>query len=222
MLYMLAIGSAYLLGSIPFGLVLARAQGVDLRAVGSGNIGATNVTRALGKQWGYVCFALDVLKGLLPMLLALCLVKPKMMATGTREIYFISFWLAVGCSAILGHVFPVYVKFRGGKGVATSFGVALGLWPYFTGCALIALVIWISLVLKTRYVSLASVLASGIFPLLLIASILCKEAWSFSQLWPLVIIGMVIPGGVLIRHRENIQRLRQGTENKIRSNRHSD
>jgi len=215
MLYALVIGSAYLLGSIPFGLILARAQGVDLRSVGSGNIGATNVSRALGKKWGYVCSVLDICKGLLPMLLTLWLIRPRMMGADAKEIPFITLWLGVGCAAILGHIFPIYVRFRGGKGVATSFGVALGLWPYFTICALIVLVIWISIVLKSRYVSLASITASMAFPILLILFIVLRETWRFSRLWPLVLIAMLIPCAVLIRHRENIDRLRQGTENKI-------
>ena len=221
MLYALAIASAYLLGSIPFGLVLAHTQGVDLRSTGSGNIGATNVSRALGKKWGYACCVLDVLKGLLPMLITLWLIRPRMMAADGKEIHFIALWLAVACAAILGHIFPVYVGFRGGKGVATSFGVALGLWPYYTICALIVLVIWVSLILKSRYVSFASILASITFPILLILFIVLRETWTFGRLWPLVIIAVIIPWAVLIRHRENIQRLKQGTENKIGSNRQS-
>ena len=223
MLYaIVAIAFAYLLGSVPFGLVLARTQGVDLRSVGSGNIGATNVSRALGKKWGYACFALDVLKGLVPMLLALGLIRPRMMAAGLGEIRFIMLWLGAGCSAILGHIFPVYVGFRGGKGVATSFGVALGLWPYYTVCALIALVIWVAIVLKSRYVSLASMLASATFPVLLTLFILALKAWTLHQLWPLVVIAMAIPCVVLIRHRENVERLKQGTENKIKGKDHSE
>ncbi len=222
MLYALAIGSAYLLGSIPFGLILARAQGVDLRSVGSGNTGATNVSRALGKKWGYTCCVLDVLKGLLPMLLTLWLIRPRIMAADVKEIHFVMLWLGVACAAILGHVFPIYVRFRGGKGVATSFGVALGLWPYFTICALIVLTIWISIVLKYRYVSLASILASMAFPVLLILFILLRTEWAFLRLWPLIIVAMIIPAVVLVRHRENIERLRQGTESKIGSNADSD
>ena len=222
MIYALAIASAYLLGSIPFGLILAKAQGVDLRSIGSGNIGATNVSRALGKKWGYVCSVLDIVKGFLPMLLTLWLIRPRMMAADLQEIHFIALWLSVACSAILGHIFPIYIRFRGGKGVATSFGVALGLWPYYTICALIVFVIWISLVLKSRYVSLASILASIAFPFLLILFIVLREAWSFGRLWPLVLIALIIPCAVLIRHRENVERLRQGTENKIRSKEHSE
>ena len=128
---------AYLLGAVPFGLLIAAGHGIDLRKVGSGNIGATNLSRALGKRWAYVCFVLDLAKGLLPMLAAgvwLCDL------TGTVGLMA---RLAVGCAAVLGHIFPVYLRFKGGKGVATSFGVAVGLWPYYTICAAAALLVWI-------------------------------------------------------------------------------
>jgi len=125
---------AYLLGSIPFGLVIAAAYGKDLRKIGSGNIGATNVARALGRKWAYFCFLLDVLKGLVPMLAARFLTQVANPTPGS-----VSLWLVVGCAAVLGHIFPIYLKFKGGKGVATSFGVALGLWPYYTTCAVIAI-----------------------------------------------------------------------------------
>lgn len=132
--------AAYLVGSIPFGPIIARLHGKDLRSIGSGNTGATNLARACGRKWGYTCFALDVLKGLIPMVAA------KAAATRLLELDsatlgpgFLAWWLAVGAAAILGHVFPIYLKFKGGKGVSTSFGVGLGLWPYFTVCAGIAL-----------------------------------------------------------------------------------
>ena len=209
-----AILGAYLLGSIPFGLLIAKAYGKDLRTIGSGNIGATNVARALGKKWAYACFALDVLKGMIPMLAAMPL------ATSTpaqgKEVVLLVLWLAVGCAAIVGHIFPIYLKFKGGKGVSTSFGVALGLWPYYTICALIAIIVWITVVLIWRYVSLASIAASVTFPLALILAIVIKSGWEFSILWPLVIAATAIPLMVIIRHRENISRLLAGTEGKIR------
>jgi len=126
--FALAAIGAYLLGSIPFGLLIAKAHGKDLRTIGSGNIGATNVSRALGRKWAYVCFVLDVLKGGVPMLVTLSLVRGSSSESQTEKVILLWLWLAVGCAAILGHIFPIYVKFRGGKGVATSFGVALGLW----------------------------------------------------------------------------------------------
>ncbi len=208
---------AYLLGSIPFGLIIAMAYGKDLRTIGSGNIGATNVARALGKKWAYICFVLDVLKGMIPMLITLPLLKTlSSHGVEKRVQVLVIWWLAVGCAAIIGHIFPIYLKFKGGKGVSTSFGVALGLWPYYSVCALIAIIVWIAVVLIWRYVSLASIAASVIFLLALILAIVIKPGWEFATLWPLVIAATIIPLMVIIRHRENIKRLLAGTENKIR------
>lgn len=209
-----AILGAYLLGSIPFGVLIARIHGKDLRAIGSGNIGATNVARALGKKWAYICFALDVLKGMIPMLVTMPFATP--ISAHSDEFILHLLWLAVGCAAIIGHIFPIYLKFKGGKGVSTSFGVALGLWPYYTICALIAIAVWIAVVLIWRYVSLASIAASVTFPLALILAIVIKPGWEFTALWPLVIAATAIPLMVIIRHRENIKRLLAGTESKIR------
>jgi glycerol-3-phosphate acyltransferase PlsY len=164
---------AYLLGSIPFGLIIARAHGKDLRSIGSGNIGATNLSRALGRKWAFLCFFLDVTKGLVPMLVA----------TG-----FI---------------------------VATSFGVALGLWPYYTVCSFFALGVWAVTVLMWRYVSLASIAASIAFPLALILVIVLTPGWDFADLWPLLAVATAIPLIVIVRHRENIKRLIAGTESKV-------
>ncbi|UCF14653.1 MAG: glycerol-3-phosphate acyltransferase, partial [Phycisphaerales bacterium] len=151
-IFPLAIVASYFLGSIPFGLLLAKAHGKDLRSIGSGNIGATNVSRALGKRWAYFCFALDVLKGLIPMLATLHLARALPDQSQGERVILLWLWLATGCAAILGHIFPIYVKFKGGKGVATSFGVALGLWPYFTVCAALALAAWLIVVFTWRYV----------------------------------------------------------------------
>jgi glycerol-3-phosphate acyltransferase PlsY len=204
----LAIMTGYLLGSIPFGLLIAKAHGKDLRLIGSGNIGATNVSRALGRKWAYFCFFLDVLKGLLPMLATMLIAKPD-------TVLKLWLWLAVGCAAILGHIFPIYIKFKGGKGVATSFGVALGLWPYYTICVLFAFLVWVVVVLIWRYVSLASIAASVTFILALIAAIIMKPDWEFGNLWPILITAVAIPVMVIVRHRENIKRLLAGTESKI-------
>jgi len=210
----LAIIAAYLLGSIPFGLLIAKAHGKDLRSIGSGNIGATNVSRALGRKWAYFCFVLDVLKGLIPMLATMLIAEPDSILT-------LWLWLAVGCAAILGHIFPIYVKFKGGKGVATSFGVALGLWPYFTVCALFFAATWVVVVLIWRYVSLASIAASVTIPIVLIVAIILTPGWSFGNLWPVLIVAVAIPVMVIIRHLENIKRLLAGTESKIRQKKDS-
>ena len=207
--FVILIIGAYLLGSVPFGLIIARAHGKDLRAIGSGNIGATNVSRALGRKWACFCFLLDLLKGLVPTLLAVLLISSPPTVTELLVP------LAAGCAAVLGHIFPLYLKFKGGKGVATSFGVALGLWPYYTICALCAIVVWIVVVLIWRYVSLASIIASLAFPLALVLAIILVPDWQFVHLWPLLIAATAIPIMVVLRHRENIKRLLAGTENKI-------
>jgi len=213
-IFVFAVIMAYLLGSIPFGLLIAKAHGKDLRSIGSGNIGATNVARALGRKWAYLCFLLDVLKGLIPMLI----IGNWRLVISNYQLPIASYqllWLAVGCAAILGHIFPIYLKFKGGKGVATSLGVALGLWPYYTICASFAIAIWIITVLIWRYVSLASITASVSFPLLLILAIILRPSWDFVSLWPLLIAATAIPLMVIIRHRENIKRLLAGTESKV-------
>ena len=208
--FAIAVVLAYLLGSVPFAFLIARAHGKDLRTIGSGNIGATNLARAAGRKWGYTCFALDVLKGLLPM------AAVGVVAGGPDEPALLALWLAVGIAAILGHVFSLFLNFKGGKGVATSFGVALGLWPYFTGCALIALAVWVIAVLLWRYVSLASICASITFAVALLVGILLVPTWHVASLWPLLIAATLIPTLVVVRHRDNIRRLLAGTESKIR------
>jgi glycerol-3-phosphate acyltransferase PlsY len=203
------IVAAYFIGSIPFGVLIASARGKNLRKIGSGNIGATNLARALGKKWGYLCFVLDVSKGLIPVLIA------GRLLTKQPEAIDLLWWLAVGCAAIIGHIFSVYLKFTGGKGVATSFGVALGLWPYFTICAGIAIIVWLFVLFAWRYVSLASITASVSFPVAFILLIILESSWRFTELWPLLIAAVGIPVMVIIRHRENIKRIMAGTENKI-------
>jgi len=163
---------AYLFGSVPFGVLIAKVYGKDLRSIGSGNIGATNVARALGKKWAYVCFVLDCLKGLIPMLIAKLII-------GELTVVALSLWLTVGCAAIMGHVFPIYLKFKGGKGVATSLGVVLGLYPYYTIPGITALAIWAGTVLIWRYISLASITAAVAFPISLIVSIGLLGDWRF-------------------------------------------
>jgi len=214
LIFIPAVIGAYLLGSIPFGLLIAKAHGKDLRSIGSGNIGATNVSRALGRKWAYFCFALDVLKGTVPMLVIMFIAKP-------AGVVMLLLWLVVGCAAILGHIFPIYLKFKGGKGVATSFGIAMGLWPYYTICALFAIAIWTVVVLVWRYVSLASIVGSVSFPVVWILAIILKPGWNFFSLWPLLVAATVIPLMVIIRHLENIKRLLRGTESKISKSKRS-
>jgi glycerol-3-phosphate acyltransferase PlsY len=209
MTIVIVIIAAYLLGSVPFGVLIAKAHGKDLRTIGSGNIGATNLARALGKKWAYLCFCLDAAKGLIPVSAAAFILSSP---PSVKDLFL---WLAVGCAAILGHIFPVYLKFKGGKGVATSFGVALGLWPYYTVCSAFALAVWVTTVLIWRYISLASIAASITFPLIFVLAIILRPGWDFTNLWPLLTAATAIPLMVIIRHRQNIKRLIEGTESKV-------
>ncbi len=201
---------AYLSGSVSYAFLISKAHGKDLRAVGSGNLGATNLSRLLGKKWAYLCFGLDVLKGAIPMIAAK-VIFVSVQPTPAELIL----WLIVGIAAILGHVFPLYLKFKGGKGVATSFGVVLGLWPYFTLPGLVAFVIWILCVLIWKYVSLGSIIAAVAFPVVLVICTATLDEWQFQKLWPLITAAIILVAMVILLHRKNIQRLLRGTENKV-------
>src|SRR5262245_21234928 len=148
---------AYLVGAIPFGYLVGRWRGVDIFSQGSGNIGATNVGRVLGRRFGVLVFVLDFAKGALPAATAAWLVKSPvsqvghLLPPGTLPV-------VVGLAAFLGHLFPIYIHFRGGKGVATGAGVVAVLLP---GPALGAVLVWLALICATRYASLASMLAAG-------------------------------------------------------------
>jgi glycerol-3-phosphate acyltransferase PlsY len=202
---------AYLLGSIPFGLLVGLSKGVDPRTAGSGNIGATNVGRLLGARYfGYV-FTLDMLKAALPTA-AGSAIALHYAASG----YTLTLQLLVGFAAIFGHMCSIFLKFKGGKGVASGAGVALGLFPYFTLPGLAALAVWALIYALTRYVSLASILAAVAFPLLYLAFGLWR-AWPVftARMLPLLIFASLVAVMVLVRHRSNIQRLRSGTESKF-------
>jgi len=200
---------AYLLGSIPFGLIIAKAHGKDLRSIGSGNIGSTNVGRALGKKWAYICFGFDVLKGFLPMQIAILLLQ-KPPTVGDFWL-----WLCVACAAVFGHIFPVYIKFKGGKGIATSLGVMLGLFPYYTICGVTSFIVWYICLKIWKYVSLGSISGAIAFPVTLITAITVKDGWQFVNLWPLVVVSIAMSILVILRHVENIKRLLEGSENKV-------
>ena len=182
---------AYLLGSIPFAYLAGRLNGVDLRTVGSGNLGATNVFRTLGRTVGIVVMVLDIAKGALAVLIAQWVVGG-------------AWWpIAAGALAILGHVFPVWTGFKGGKGVAVGAGALIGLVPAASG---VLIVLWVLIVVLTRYVSVASIVcALAAAPL----------AWAFGAPWSYVIFIGLAGLFVIIKHRENITRLLAGTENRI-------
>jgi glycerol-3-phosphate acyltransferase PlsY len=205
--FALLVPAAYLVGSIPFGLIVGKAKGVDPRKAGSGNIGATNVGRLLGKKFFALVFILDLLKGLIPMLAAAFVLRH---ATPARQTYLL--WLAVGFAAIIGHMFSLFLGFKGGKGVATSTGVLLGLWPYYTIPGLIGALIWIVSFKIWRYVSLASILGAALFPVAYICLGLALGWDVFGTQLPLLIFAVVVAGLIVYKHRSNIARLRAGTE----------
>jgi glycerol-3-phosphate acyltransferase PlsY len=201
------VPGAYLIGSVSFAAIVARAKGVDLRRVGSGNVGATNVARTLGKKWGCVVFLLDMLKGLAPTALAGALIVRDAPPTAAQQ----AAWLSVALAVIAGHVFSLFLGFRGGKGVATALGVVLGIYPYFTWAGLAAFGVWVAALLISRYVSLASIAAALAFAPLLAAFNLGRLA----RLWLLMIFAAAVIALILVRHRANIRRLRAGTENRF-------
>ncbi len=194
---------SYFIGSIPFGLLMTRwIKGVDLRTFGSGNIGATNTSRVLGKKWGTVVLLLDVGKGLLPTLLLWRVLGAELGASHAKVLS--------GTCAILGHVFPVWLGFRGGKGVATALGVAAVLAPWATLAAAgtFALVFF-----TTRIVSLGSVLGAAAFAGIQI--FLLAPHWFNQNVWSLTAFSAVIPTLIIVWHRSNIQRLLRGEEQAL-------
>lgn len=206
MTFVLLAIAAYLLGAIPFGLLIGLAHGKDVRKLGSGNIGATNVGRVVGRTWGRICLALDILKGLIPTVLGGVLTPYPPDAAALFG------WLAVGLAAVLGHTFPVYLGFRGGKGVATTIGVALGIFPYYT-IPLIASLIAFGLVrLFTGYVSLGSLTLAAAFPLAFMVYVLASPQLSMAQFWPLQVAAAVLGLLIIVRHAGNIARLVRGEE----------
>jgi acyl phosphate:glycerol-3-phosphate acyltransferase len=197
----------YLLGSIPFGYLAGRAKGVDIRKFGSGNIGATNVIRVLGKKIGFPVFILDILKGLLAVMLAWwwCGRQP---AFAKHESAGYLAEVLGGLGAVLGHNFTFWLGFRGGKGIATSAGVFLGLAPIVL---LAVLVVWSVTLAATRYVAVASMAAGVALPI----AVAVQGAVRGAQNWPLLGAALVMAVLAIVRHRSNIQRLRTGTESRF-------
>ena len=193
----------YLLGSIPFGLLVGKARGIDIRKHGSGNIGATNVVRTLGRNWGVGVFILDVLKGAAAVQLAqrldIDLAPPGVFHPSLNVI-----GIVAGLACILGHNYPAWLGFKGGKGVATSAGVLVGLMPL---AAAIGLLVWVISYYSSRYVSLASILAAVALPIIVWG----LEREANSLFW----FSLVISTLAIWRHRANIQRLIAGTEHRF-------
>lgn len=202
MLHAAVVSLAYLLGSIPFGYLLVRLSvGGDVRETGSGGTGATNVTRRAGKGVGVLTLLLDFLKGS-----AAVLVARALLGAGEGAQWWVC---AAGAAAVLGHVFPVWLRFRGGKGVATGLGVFLPLAPLATLCAL---VVFVAVVWLWRYVSLGSIVAASVLPL---------AVWSLGALGiggraptPLLLLSVLGAALIVLMHRANVGRLLRGEENR--------
>jgi glycerol-3-phosphate acyltransferase PlsY len=209
------IPPAYLLGSVPFGLIVAKSQGVDPRKAGSGNIGATNVGRLLGGRFFAIVFTLDLLKGLVPMLSAGAALRWANSTPRTYGPLDYTLWLLVGFAAILGHMCSPFLKFKGGKGVATSAGVVLGLFPYYTAAGLVGLIVWAVLFRLTRYVSVASMAAAISFVFAYLAMALVARWPVFGAQWPLLLFACLVSAMIVYKHRSNLARLRAGTEHRF-------
>ena len=205
---------AYLSGSIPFGLLIGQFCGMDIRQHGSGNIGATNVGRQIGRRWGTLCFLLDVLKGLAPVLAAGITLGyvGRGVALSSDQAWQ---WLAVAAAAMLGHVFPLWLGFKGGKGVATGFGVLLGCYPHLTHAGLVAFATWLIMTGFWRYVSLSSVVAAVSLPVYIVVRSIIFHGRIEWNMAPFVIVTSFLAFLVIIRHRTNLIRLVAGTEPKI-------
>lgn len=191
---------AYLIGAIPNGFLIARAKGIDIRKVGSGNIGATNVYRSVSKSLGLLTFFLDALKGALPAILF-----PKWAALCSAGV--LPAWLPLlfGGMAIVGHTWPVYLGFKGGKGVATSAGALIGIAPAATG---IGLLCWFLTLVGTRYMSVASIVAAVAVP--------AAGWWLYRDGGLVLPVALTVLGALIIwRHKGNIVRLAHGTENRF-------
>ena len=195
MVWLLIFALSYLIGSIPSGYLVARSKGVDIRQRGSSNIGAANVARVMGKNWGYLVGLCDFLKGFLSTKLGFLIASHFLLSSVLGSVI-------AAIASILGHNYPVWLGFKGGKGVATYIGVLLGLaWPI----ALAFCLVWLAAAALTRYSSLAALVASAAAPVLLWITGARREALLFALLTALL----------WIMHRGNIVRLRQGTESRI-------
>jgi glycerol-3-phosphate acyltransferase PlsY len=216
--------AGYLLGSVPFAWVIGKSKGVDIRTVGSKNIGATNLGRTLGPQYFWYAFLLDAAKGFLPTLLASLLVRH----LNAREFitpppgHPLPYWapLLTGVACVVGHLLPLYLKFKGGKGVATGFGVVLGFWPVYTLAGLLAGAFFVFVLMIYRYISLASMSAAIAFAVFVAALSSWQNRWLDTFLppgdrVPLIIVACLFAALIIFRHRANLSRLLKGTEPKV-------
>jgi glycerol-3-phosphate acyltransferase PlsY len=225
---------AFLLGSIPFGLIIAKIKGIDIRNHGSGNIGATNVFRIVGKKYGLTCLLLDALKGFIPVVIALNLVRltgrdPQfhlgfldsfhLMLPAAEQLKGQMIHVLTALAAVLGHNYSPWIGFRGGKGIATSAGVLIGLMP---AAVLILLVVFIITLVVTRYVAVASMVSAVALPVMTHLGARFHKTAEGISLWeagtwnkPLFFFSVLIAALAVWKHRANIGRLRKGTESRF-------
>lgn len=202
---------AYVIGGIPFGLLVGKARGIDVRNVGSGNIGATNVGRELGKRFFFLVLFLDAMKAFLPAMAASILVH----ATTTpaeRTPLLYGLWVLVPIAAFLGHMFSIFLRFKGGKGVACGLGLVLGIWPYFTLPGLVGLAVFILVYKLSRFISLGSIAGSVTLPL---AYLGCAWLLGWDVLGRQLPVFLLLSAAaflIIVRHRSNIGRLWRGEE----------
>ncbi len=220
----LLIAGAYLAGSIPFSYVIGRMHGKDLRYEGSRNLGATNVGRVIGRNWGMICFVLDFLKGAVPVFIAGLtmglLGGDTPQPPGVADSFL---WSGVLVAAITGHMASIFMAFKGGKGVATGFGAAVALYPWFTFPILGCLVLWLLIIRLTKLVSLASILAALALPLGIFLAAIPRDLGanpdvSFSDafhVWPFLAVSTLMALIIAWKHRTNITRLLAGTEPRL-------
>lgn len=195
----------YLIGSVPSGYIAGRIAGIDIRTAGSGNIGATNVTRVLGKRYGYPVFFADFAKGMSAVGISMAVGKQLLLPPNSQQLL----QIAAAVSCVLGNAFPVWLRFRGGKGVATSAGILFGLMPL---AALVGVVVWVITFEITRYVSVASIAATIALPITVLVMTYFKQTNESLFLYFTICLAAI----VILRHRSNLSRLMRGTEQRFR------
>jgi glycerol-3-phosphate acyltransferase PlsY len=203
MIWLAIILLCYLIGSFPSGYLVGKSQGIDIRQHGSGNIGATNVLRVMGKKWGYLVFFSDSLKGFIAVKVGVWLASSAGAEATLAAV-------VAGICCIIGHNYTVWLRFKGGKGIATSIGVLLAIVP--TMIVLIVLVVWLAVFLVWKYVSLASICAALSLPVTVFALF---PFVAHGNYWVLVVFSLIVAALAVWRHRPNIDRLLQGKENRF-------
>jgi len=203
MIWLAIVILCYLIGSFPSGYLVGKSQGIDIRQHGSGNIGATNVLRVMGKKWGYLVFVCDSLKGFISVKLGVLL------AAGAGADATLA-GVVAGICCIVGHNYTVWLHFKGGKGIATSIGVMLAIVPILI--VLIVLVVWLAVFFVWKYVSLASICAALSLPL---AVLVLFPFVARGNYWVLVVFSIIVAALAVWRHRSNIDRLLHGKENRF-------